>query len=149
MLKEYNFYNSDKWEKAYFDKNSGGYLVIDKQRLAHSALSKNEKEKFRKELNMAMVLANNGYKIELLKEIPRVPSPDITIDGVLAELKKLLSHSNIVREAKEAIYKKGAKMVIFEFETMSGKIHNELNRLKDMGIKVKYFISKDKVVIDL
>jgi hypothetical protein len=74
---------------------------------------------------------------------------DIYLNGISADLKKTASHNNVVDYAKKAVNKQGANMVVFEFETMTGKIRDELNKLKRMGIKVKYFTSDDKVIIDL
>jgi 4-alpha-glucanotransferase len=52
--------------------------------------------------------------------------------------------------AKKAVQKQGADMVVFEFETMTSKIHEELNKLKLLGIKIKYFASENiKAIIDL
>ena len=147
-LQEYNSYGSE-WKKAYFDKFSGGYVVVDKQRIKHSKISKNEKDKFDKEYTMCVVLAQNGYMIEMLKERPGFSSSDITINGIMAELKKTSSHNNILKYAKKAIDKQGAEMVVFEFDAMTGKIRDELNKMKRMNIKVKYFISENKIVIDL
>jgi hypothetical protein len=139
--KKYNSYSTTNWIKAYYDEYSGGYVVVAKQRMANSTLSKNEKEKFAKEFKMSVIFAKNGYAIEMLAEIPRIPSPDIKINGVLAELKKLASHNNIVKEAKEAIYKKGAEIVLFEFEKNSKKVQEELDKLKRVNIKVYYYFS--------
>jgi hypothetical protein len=148
-LEKYNAYGSG-WERAYFDRYSGGYLVVNKARVEHSKISKNEKEKFDKELTMAMAFAKSGYRIEMLEEHPGVSSSDITINGVAAELKKTSSHNNIVSYAKKAVEKQGAEIVLFELDTITGKIHDELNRLKRMGIKVKYFLSGNKnAIIDL
>ena len=98
-LQKYNSYGSE-WERAYFDKFSGGYVVVDKQRIENSKISKNEKEKFTKEYAMSMVFAQNGYKIEMLMERPGFSSSDITINGIMAELKKTSSHNNILNYAK-------------------------------------------------
>jgi len=147
-LQKYNSYGSE-WEKAYFDKLSGGYVVIDKQRIGHSKLSKNEKAKFDKEHAMCIVLAQNGYKIEMLMERPGFSSSDITINGIMAELKKTSSHNNISGYAKKAVYKQGAKIVVFEFEEMTRNIQKELYNIQKLGISVKYFTTKRKVVLDL
>jgi hypothetical protein len=53
---------------------------VDKGRIEHSKASKNEKAKFDKEHDISMALAQNGYKIEMLKEIPGVSSSGITIN---------------------------------------------------------------------
>ena len=140
---EFNSYGCE-WEKAYFDKFSGGFIVINKQRIAHSKLSKNEKAKFDKELDMSMVFAKRGYKIELLEEIPRIPSPDVKINGTLADLKRVSGHNNIVKNAKEAINKQGAKVVLFEIGENTKKVQEELDKLKRMGIKIHYYFIDNK-----
>ena len=145
---KYNLYDSNKWEKAYFDENSGGFLVVDKQRLAHSTLNKNEKTKFLKEFNMSLVLTKNGYEVELLKEISRIPSPDAKINGILAEFKSLSSHNNIVKEAKDAVRKKGAKIVVFEFEHETEKIYKQILILQKKSIHGKYFFTNKEKVYD-
>jgi hypothetical protein len=137
------------WEKVYFDDHSGGYLVIDKERIEHSKISKNEKAKFDKEYAMTMVFAQNGYRIEMLKEVPRVPSPDVTINGSKADLKHVSSHNNIVRHAKKAIQKQGAEIVLFEFENNTKKIQEELDKLKIDGIKVYYYFTGNKSKIHI
>jgi hypothetical protein len=148
-LSEYNAYDPGTWSKAYFDKNSGGYVVINNQRVEHSNSSKNEKAKFDKELLMTKIFAQNGHKIEMLEEIPRIASPDIRIDGILGELKRVSGHNNIVKDAKKAVRKQRAEIVLFEFDTMTHFIQSELAKLKKLGMNVKYFITGSNKVIDL
>jgi len=146
--KKYYFYDSKKWLKACFDKNSGGYVVINKQRIKQSVLSKNEREKFIKELKMSFVFAKNGYEIELLEETPRIPSPDVRINGILADLKKVSSHNNIVKEAKDAVHRKGAEIVLFEFEVETEKIYKEIFQLQKIGIHGKYYFTNNSKVYE-
>jgi hypothetical protein len=148
--REYLQHDTQKWKRDYFNRDNGGYLVVDRERIAHSKTSKNEKAKFDKEYAMSMVFAKGGYKIEMLKEVSGISSYDVLINGVAADLKRLSGHNNIVSYAKKATRKQGAKIVLFEFDTMTGKIRDELNRLKRMGIKVKYFTADNKTtIIDL
>ncbi|MDR1129458.1 MAG: hypothetical protein LBK96_00570 [Prevotellaceae bacterium] len=142
-LLQYGEYDSN-WERAYFDEHNGGYLVIDKERIEHSKTSKNEKEKFDKEYGMSMVLAQNGYRIEMLKERSGISSSDITINGINADLKCVSSHNNIVRDAKKAVRKQGAEIVVFEFEKETKEIYLELLKLKKEKISVYYYFSNDK-----
>ena len=58
----------------------------------------------------------------------------------------LSSHNNIVKEAKEAIHKKGAEAVLFEFEHETKEVHLELLKLKKEGIQVYYYFSNDKKI---
>ena len=144
-LQEYNSYG-DEWEKAYFDKDSDGYLAVEKQRIEQGNINKQEKEKYNKEYNMCLRLAKNGYKVEYLKMTDG--SFDIYLNNISADLKKTGSHNDILSYAQKATRKQGAEIVVFEFEFMNSKIHEELNKLKMIGIKVKYFTSEDKIVID-
>lgn len=88
---------------------------------------------------MCQNLANNGHRIIMLKEDVRISSPDILLDNTTAELKKLSSHNNIVKEAKDAIKKKGAQIIVFEFEHNTKEIHQQLLILYKSGIKCKYY----------
>ena len=146
-LLKYNSYNND-WLCDYFNHDNGGYLVVDKQRIERSKISKNEKEKFSKEYTMSMVFARSGHKIEMLKERPGFSSSDITINGVIAELKKTSSHNNMLKYAKKAIDKQGAKIIVFEFEKETTRIKEELKMLKMREIHVKYYFSNnpDKII---
>jgi hypothetical protein len=148
-LAKYNAYDANVWTKACFDEKTGGYVVVDKQRIEHSKASKNEKAKLDKEQAMAMVFAKNGYKIEMLKEIPGVSSPDVRFNGMLADLKSLAGHNNIVKRAKKAVKEQGAEVVLFEFGKMTHDIQSELIKLKNLGISTKYFVTGINVVIDL
>ena len=144
---EYNAYDSTKYIRDYFDERTGGYLVIEKQRMAQGNVNKQEKEKFTKERGMCAVLAANGYAVEYLKEIQG--RYDILLNGIPADLKKTASHNNILDYAKKAIYRQGARIVVFEFDEMIRKIQKELYNLKKIGVQVKYFTTKEKIVIDL
>ena len=143
----YNAYDNTKYEHEYFDEETGGYLVIEQQRIAQSQQNKQEKAKFEKELAMCMALAQNGYAIVYLKDTQH--GYDILLNGTPADLKKTATHNNIEKYAKKAVREQGAKMVVFEFEAMTGRIHDELNRIKRAGIEVKYFVSESEAVIDL
>lgn len=85
----------------------------------------------------------------MLEEVPRVSSPDINIDGIKADLKRLSSHNNIIKEAKEAVRKQGADIVIFQFEKETEQIHLELQNLKKLGFWVIYFFKgrEDEVFV--
>lgn len=129
------------YRRAFFDKKTGGYLAIHKQRIIRSQVSKNEKLKFEKETRMATVYARNGFRMQLLEEHPGTPSPDALANGIPAELKSTASHNNIVKAAKKAIRKQGAQLVLFEFTEDTKEIHEELLELKRQGIKTYYYFS--------
>ena len=139
---KFNAYSS-KWEKSYFDDNTGGYIVTDKYRIAQSYISKNETEKFYKEYGMCMTLAKNGHSVEYL--IDKKSSYDIHLNSIKADLKKTGSHNNIVNYAKEAIREQGAEIVVFEFENNSKEIHTQLLKLSKMyGIHGYFYFSDNK-----
>jgi len=142
---EYNAYNSAKYKRDYFDERTGGYLVIENQRIAQSKLNKQEKEKFEKEREMCMVLAKNGYAVEYLKDTQG--SYDILLNGVPADLKKTASHNNMVKYAKKAVGEQGAKVVVFEFSKVTHNIEKELYSIKKLGITAMHFTTKAKVVL--
>jgi len=121
--------------------------VVNKQRIEQGNVNKQELEKYNKEYDMCRTLARNGYKVEYLKIIEG--SFDIYLNGIAADLKKTAGSGNIIKYAKKAIREQGAEIVVFEFEEMTGKIWEELNKLKRMDFKVKHFTSIDKIVINL
>jgi len=138
----------DNWRLDYFDDNSGGYLVTERGRIIQSEKSKNEIEKFHKEHEMCKTLAKNGYAMEYLDD-QWGKSYDVHVNTIKADLKKTVSHNNLVRYAKKAIREQGAEMVVFEFDNMTGDIHKGLNKLESIGIKVMYYTSanKNKIII--
>ena len=97
---------------------------------------------------MCIVLADAGFKVEHLAEIPRISSPDIRINGIPADLKRLSSPNNIRRHAKEAIEKQGAKLVVFQFDDWNDKFAQAIEELKRKGIHGYYFITgrEDEVI---
>lgn len=137
----FNAFPDKLWEKTYFDKETGGFLVTEKDRIASSKKSKNEMTKYIKERDSALIYAQNGYRIEHLKEVPRVPSPDVRINGKFADLKRLTGHNNIVREAKNAVRNQNAELVLFQFDVETEAIYKELNAVKREGINAYYFFT--------
>ncbi len=141
--KEYLSHSVDVWRLDYFNSGNGGYLVTHRNRIERSYISKNEAKKFSKEFNMAKVFAQNGYRVEMLKEVPRVSSPDVTIGGIKADLKRVSSHNNIVKDAKNAVRKQGAEIVLFEFERDTKEIHARLLKLSKEGIHGYFYFSNN------
>ena len=139
---KYDAYDSEKWNKEFFDKDNGGYFVVDKQRIEQGKVSKNEKAKYEKEFDMCMTLAKYGYKVEYLKMTDG--GFDIYLNGVSADLKKTASHNNILDYAKKATREQGAKIVVFELGKDTREIQAELEKLKRMKISVCYYFSNNK-----
>ncbi|MBF2707509.1 phage head morphogenesis protein [Flavobacterium soyangense] len=129
------------YAKKYFNKENGGYLAIDKERILASKINKNETVKFLKEEAMSMVYAKAGHQIKLLKEVAGVSSSDALVDGAFADLKKTASHNNILKYAKKATTEQGAEMILFEFEKETKDIYKEIEKLKTKKIKALYFFT--------
>jgi hypothetical protein len=144
--REYYAHNLKIWRLDYFDELTGGYLVTHLNRIERSLLSKNERRKFEKEFNMSLVYARNGFRVEMLSEIPGISSPDVRINGLLGELKCVENHNNIANYAKHAIRKQGAEIVLFEFGGMTNEIRHELYKLSVKSIKGFYYVREVGVV---
>lgn len=146
LLKAYHAHPADEWEHTAIYPKAGGYVVTSKERIKHSLTSKKETQKLQKELHMCEVFAKNGYQIELLNEVARVSSPDVRINGINADLKSTKGHKNIVKYAKKAVRKQGAKIVLFEFEEFGSEHINELKKLKEEGIKALFYVKREDKV---
>ena len=141
---KYNSYNANKWEKSYFNENTGGYLVTEKTRITRSQKSDNEAKKFDKEQKMCKVLVNNGHVVEHLDD-NNGKGYDIHLNGVKADLKKTAGSGNIEKYAKKAIREQGADIVVFEFENNLKDIHAKLLKLgRDYNIHGYFYFSANK-----
>ncbi len=132
------------WRKAFFNEQNGGYVVINKNRIAKSKISKNEIKKLEKETRMALNYAQYGYRIEILDELPGISSPDALCNGIPIDFKSVKSPDKIVKHAKKAIHQQGADMVLFEFEKESSEIYKALLKLKKRNIKALYYFKGKK-----
>ncbi len=138
---------SKEWQKELFNDTNGGYVITHKNRITKAKINKQEIQKFEKELAMAKVFGNAGNRIELLDEITGISSPDGIFNGLKADLKSISSHNNILKNAKKAIHKQGADIVLFEFTNDTQKIHLEILKLKKMNIKAYYYFKgKEKII---
>ncbi len=127
-------------EKTFFDKNSGGYVITDNDRIDAAKKSKNEMEKYVKEKAMCINFAKDGNIIRHLGEFAGVSSADTLCNGLRADLKATASHNNIVKYAKKAIYKQDSEIVLFEFENFNSDFIAEINKLKNNNIHGMYYI---------
>lgn len=118
-------------------------LIVDPDRRVNACISKREKLKFEKEYKMATNFVAFGHKVEMLKEVPGVSSPDAIIDGIKVDFKSLSSANNIERHAKDAIEKQGANEVWFEFPTKNDKILSEIIKIRARGIHGRYYFKDE------
>jgi hypothetical protein len=137
------------WEHTYFDEVTGGFLVTNLAR-KYRPMSKIEREIFKKEQEMGVKYASFGFQIEHLYEISGISSPDIGIrrhgphlmvNRRTADFKRLSSSNNIYNEGKDARFKKGAELVMYEFTGHFSGISRELERLSDRRIHGYYYFS--------
>ena len=116
-------YDENEWEHSYISKNDDGYVVTSKERIMESQASNNEKKKFKKEMRMCKVLADNGHDVEYLRGVNRPVGQtyDIFMDGIKADLKCITGGAgNIVKYAKKTLTKQGGEAVVFEFPNSPG-----------------------------
>lgn len=146
VLKSWNEYEAlgSEYLKDYFNGNNGGYLATHQDRRKAAEASKNERQKYEKEEAMCRAFAEGGYRVEHQAEQPGISSPDILIDGLKADLKRVSSHNNVVKYARKAIEKQGAECVLFQIDNMTEQMRNELSALKRRNIKVLYFVTGEE-----
>lgn len=122
---------------------SGGRLFTDERRFKSGQQNKTEYNKYKKEQQMAKVMANAGYEVEHLAETPRTPTADARVNGELVDFKRLSSTNNIRRHANYATKKQGAKKVVFQFEEFNRNYRWELQKLARKGVHGYYFVTND------
>lgn len=142
---EFKAYGKE-WDKTYFDEKTGGYVVTEQARLDQASKSKQEQDKYNKERHMCEIAAQNGMKVEHLKDGPG--EPDARIEGELHDLKSTGSHNNMAKYAKHAVREQGAKGVFFEFTKDTAKIRSEIQLLSRQGIQGKYYFTSDNKIHD-
>ncbi len=145
----YCSYDLQVWSLAFFDEKTGGYVVVDLRRIAHSEKSKNEGKKYRDELEMATVFAKNGYRIEMLEEDARNFKYDVNINGFPADMKRIKASNNIMRAASRAVGKQNSKIVLFQFDKDEFRVRLDLIKLKRKGYNALYFFTGEEKVYEL
>ncbi len=143
---KYHSYDPNVWSLEFFDSKTGGYVVVNRNRRRNAIKFKNEGTKYGKELKMVKVFACGGHHIEMLEEISRIPSPDVTIDGIPADLKFTSNAKNIVPYAEKAVKVKGARIVLFEIPKRTDRDQSEFKILTKRKIHGMYFVSGDKQI---
>ena len=149
IQEQYEAYDEAQWKKELYDSDNGGYLVTEKTRIEAGGRNKQEQAKYDKEHEMCLTFARAGYRIEHLGETPGVSSPDVTINGMAADLKRTKGSGNIVKYARKAVRQQGAEMVLFQFDEFNDAVRKELLSLKREGIRAKYFITGENEVHSL
>ncbi len=145
---KYKSYDPNVWSLEFFDPKTGGYVVVNRTRRKNAIKYKNEGGKYEKEFAVAKVFAQNGHAMEMLEEISRIPSPDVTIDGIPADMKSTYSIGNIERYAIESLKKQHAKIVLFRLEEKNAAIEEKIRKVSLMGIHGKYFFKGENIIFD-
>ena len=146
------FYSYDSgWEHTFFDERTGGFVVTELAR-KYKPMSRNESDIFLKEQRMAMKYASFGFQIEHLNECPGISSPDVNVirclngmnkKGMTADFKQLSSANNIYQEGKDAMNKKRADLVMFEFTEHFNGLDRKLEKLVAKEIHGFYYYSNE------
>lgn len=130
-----------------YEYPSGGRIEIPLSRRREALASKNERAKFAKELLISRVYAQAGAQIIFTPQ--GAGTHDIFYNGIPAEIKRISSHNNILKEAHSALKKQGAKIVLFEFTKETPQIHNKISELKRKGYHGHYFFSGRKTIYNI
>lgn len=137
-------YNEEDWDKTYI--TSSGFVVTQKKRIVEGKVSKNEIEKYNKELRMCKVLADNGFYVEFLKggNRPKGETYDIIFNGVKADLKCITGGpGNIVKYTKKALEEQGGEAVVLELPSHDHKYYEKLAEARRKCIGRIFFYIKD------
>ena len=69
------------------------------------------------------------------------------INGILADLKRVSGHNNIIKYANRAIYQQGADLILFQFDKMDDLVLDAINALKKRKISGMYFVTGVNTVV--
>ena len=126
--KEYDAYDSKKWEHTYFDGKSGGFVVTELDRYNEvvpdrkGGKESDSQRVFRQEREAAIKFASWGFKIEHLAD-RGVPggNPDarilkeganVRVNGVLADIKTLDTPRRFTRNVNRAFTRNHANLAL-------------------------------------
>ena len=142
-------YDNQRWEHTYVPKERKGYVVTEKTRIEEAKASKNEMIKFKKEMNMCKVAANNGHEIEYLHGNNRTNGQtfDINFDGIPTDLKSTDGYGNIVKYIGKAYKKQGAKAVLIEVAEVNKTLIEKFGEAKrKYSVKIFYYVKTDEII---
>jgi len=132
---EYENYNTQLYDKVYFNTDSGGYVVV------HKLHGKQERAE---NVEIAKILADAGKRVELLpiSDVQGMKNPDAKVDGIIFEFKKnkTATKSAIDNELRDAKNQSCNILLYFPKPVETSIIEGVLyNRIK-MTRKIKYII---------
>jgi SPP1 gp7 family putative phage head morphogenesis protein len=135
---QYNNYPTEQWQKVFFDKKTGGYVV-------RQMGAKNQQ----KELDAAKIIAQNGNTVELLKagEIEGVTYYDANVNNIATELKKQEGGlANFIQRGYKDAIKQRAKWVVFEIKNDADVIELNIALKYSQFLDIKNQIEKISVI---
>lgn len=141
-------YNEDEWDKTYIAPT--GFVVTQKKRIAEGKVSKNEIDKYNKELRMCKILADNGCCVEYLKgdNRPTGETYDIIFDGIKADLKCISGGpGNIVKYTKKALEKQGGDAVVLEIPSHANEYYEKLAEARRKCNGRIFFYFPDELIL--
>ncbi|MCQ2959486.1 MAG: hypothetical protein MJ198_04775 [Bacteroidales bacterium] len=92
---------------------------------------------------MCEILKLHGFHIEHLSDNKEEGTYDITLNGIPADLKRMTSSSNIVKNASYAIHKQNAQLIIFQFDKWDDSFREKVGVLKQKHIQGYYFLTSN------
>lgn len=133
----YNDYNTDDWDKLFFDEKTGGYVVSHKKHKYNKQTGLQEKQ-------TAKVLAQYGRRVEMCDESGTEKQFDALVDGVPTEFKIMTGPANIQKRASKAA-KQGAENIVYDIQFDNDeKLYKELYDVKRKKILKQIFFVKGK-----
>ena len=134
----------------YISPNKGS-VTVHPMRLMKANMNKQEMYKFEKEYNMCIILADNGFKVELVEEISGISSTDILLNGIKADLKCITGGvSNIVGYIKKAINKQGGEAVVLEIPNASREYFTVLSEAKrKVKGRIFFYVKGENIVKEI
>ncbi|MCQ2375156.1 MAG: hypothetical protein MJ069_04560 [Salinivirgaceae bacterium] len=135
---EFMAYATNPDYTSTFDTGSGGFLAKHNSRIPNDSTSKNDIEKYEKEIRMCDVFVKAGHKIVYKEDVQG--EYDVLFDGIPADLKQTKGTGNIEKYARYAVKSQKAKMVLFCLE-------KDINRNKaEEALRALYIVDKIKVL---
>lgn len=136
--------------RSYKSSSGGGMVAVEKGRYEESLASKNETEKYEKEMRMNKVIADNGHEVIYRKESGKKPGDtfDDFINGIPADLKRISGGAgNIVKYADKCFKKQGAKIVVFEIPSADRRYFECFSEIKrKYELRVLFYVTGEEIL---
>lgn len=145
-------YDPKIWKHSHSSKKTDGFVVTEKERIREAQASKNEKDKYKKEHNMCVVAADNGFRVEHLRGTnrPMGETYDTRLNEIPTDLKSTGSIGNIVKYIKKACNEQGAKAVLLELGVRTPEVYRKLGEAKrKYSIRIFFYFKEENIVREI